>query len=293
MNTDDIRTMRAEVFKHTVAVVGEGHYMTESGKRIEFPDERAMMKNTKFYSQPITVEDIPVLEIQTEVRVENMDCLYAAKELLESGFNPAVLNMASRQNPGGGVYSGAGAQEENLFRRTNLFKSMFRFASYAGQYGLKKSFHQYPLDRVYGGVYVPNAVVFKDSEQNNYALLENYFTVSFIAVPGVNRPDLDEKGRLVSPFVDAVKNKIRTIFRIGLIHGHDSLVLGALGCGAFKNPPAHIAELFHEVMDEKEFKNKYRLLYFAILEDHNSGRAHNPEGNLLPFYKEFNRTKEM
>ena len=288
MYTDDMRTMRAKVFQHTVAVVGEGYYVTESGKRIDFPDDGAMMKNTKFYSQPVTAEDIPVLDVPTEVRVENIDCLYAAKQLLGGGYNPAVLNMASRRNPGGGVYGGSGAQEENLFRRTNLFKSMFRFAPYAGQYGLKKSLHQYPLDRNFGGVYTPGAVVFKDSEQRRYALLENYFTVSFIAVPGVNRPDLDEKGRLVPECVEAVKNKIRTIFRIGLIHGHDSLVLGALGCGAFKNPPAHIAELFHEVMNEKEFKNKYRLLYFAILEDHNSGRAHNPEGNLLPFRKEFN-----
>lgn len=54
--------------------------------------------------------------------------------------------------------------------------------------------------------------------------------------------------------VEPIKNKIRTIFRIGLIHGHDSLVLGALGCGAFRNPPRHVAQLFHEVMEELEFK---------------------------------------
>lgn len=53
-------------------------------------------------------------------------------------------------------------------------------------------------------------------------------------------------------------------------HRFDSLVLGALGCGAFRNPPSHISHLFHEVMEEKEFKNKYRLLLFAILDDHNA-----------------------
>lgn len=185
--------------------------------------------------------------------MENRDCLYAAKELLDKGFNPTVLNMAGRHNPGSGVLSGFGAQEENLFRRINLFRSMFRFAFYAGRYGLKKSFRQYPLDRNYGGVYTPDTVVFKDSEQWEYALLENSFTASFMAVPGVNRSEPDEKGRLIPMFVELVKNKIHTIFRIGLIHGHDSLVLGALGCRAFKNPPAHIAELFHEVMNEKEF----------------------------------------
>lgn len=287
MRTNDMRTMRAKVFQRTVAMVTEGYYITPNGKRIEFPDDTAMMQNTKFYSEPITVENLPFREIPTVVRVENIDCLYAAKELLDKKYNPAVLNMASRQNPGGGVHTGSAAQEENLFRRSNLFKSMFRFASYADSYGLEKSLHQYPLDRNFGGIYIPDAIVFRDSEQKGYALLENYYSVSFITVPGVNRPELDAKGLIIPALIEPVKNKIRTIFRIGLAHGHDSLVLGALGCGAFKNPPAHIAKLFHEVMNEEEFKNKYRLLYFAILEDHNSGCEHNPDGNLLPFYKEF------
>ena len=80
---------------------------------------------------------------------------------------------------------------------------------------------------------------------------------------------------------------MRTIFRIGLLHHHDSLVLGALGCGAFRNPPAHIARLFHAVMEEEEFKNKYKLLVFAILDDHNARLKHNPDGNFLPFVREF------
>ena len=72
-----------------------------------------------------------------------------------------------------------------------------------------------------------------------------------------------------------------------LRHGHDSLVLGTLGCGAFCNPPSRIARLFHEVFEEPEFKNKYRLISFAILDDHHSHRSHNPEGNYLLFVKEF------
>jgi uncharacterized protein (TIGR02452 family) len=62
-----------------------------------------------------------------------------------------------------------------------------------------------------------------------------------------------------------------------------------LGCGAFRNPPAHIARLFHEVMEEEEFKNKYKLLVFAILDDHNAQLKHNHEGNFLPFVKEFSK----
>ena len=111
--------------------------------------------------------------------------------------------------------------------------------------------------------------------------------MSFIAVAGINRPALEAPERIVPDLVEPVKNKIRTIFRIGLLNGHDSLVLGALGCGAFRNPPSHIAELFHEIMEESEFKNKYKLLLFAILDDHNAKLKHNPDGNYLPFVREF------
>ena len=68
-----------------------------------------------------------------------------------------------------------------------------------------------------------------------------------------------------------------------IVKNDDSIVLGAFGCGAFHNPPKHIARLFHEVINEKEFKDKYKLIAFAILEDHNSPRG----GNLQPFIEEF------
>ena len=41
-------------------------------------------------------------------------------------------------------------------------------------------------------------------------------------------------------------------------------MLGVLGCGAFRNPLSCIARLFHEVMEELEFKNKFQLLISAF-----------------------------
>ena len=165
---------------------------------------------------------------------------------------------------------------------------MFQFAQYAKQYGLVANSKQYPLNRDYGGIYTPNATVFRGEEKDGYPLLgEDSFRMSFIAVPGINRPDLKDATHLADNMIEGTKNKMRTILRIGLRHGHDSLVLGALGCGAFCNPPSHIARLFHEVFEEPEFKNKYRLISFAILDDHNAHRSHNPEGNYLPFVKEY------
>ena len=282
-----VKELRIKEFRNTIDIVNKGRYVTGNGTYYSFPDDSDMMCKTVFYEREICLPEAVQGCEQTIVEVQNIDCLYAGVQLKERGYNPAVLNMASRRNPGGGVVTGAGAQEETLFRRTNLFRSLYQFAPFAGMYGIKTSHYQYPLDRNFGGVYTPEAIYFRESEQKGYALLDNPVSLSFITVAGVNRPDLTAEGMIADYHVEPIKNKIRTIFRIGLAHGHDSLVLGALGCGAFRNPPRHVARLFHEVMDELEFKNKYRRIVFAILDDHNAHQSHNQEGNYKPFADEF------
>jgi uncharacterized protein (TIGR02452 family) len=101
------------------------------------------------------------------------DCLETAELLLKSGYNPCALNMANRQNPGGRVLNGAAAQEEDLFRRSNLFMSLYQFVSYAEEYGIKRNDNQYPLDKNTGGVYSGEITVFRGSERNGYCLLKN------------------------------------------------------------------------------------------------------------------------
>lgn len=286
-----VKELRAKEFRNTVEIVNQGHYVSESGEEFEFPDDSEMMCNTVFYEREIHLPYRVTGNEPTIVEVQNIDCLYAGVQLKEQGYHPAVLNMASRRNPGGGVTTGAGAQEETLFRRTNLFRSLYQFAPYAEQYGIKRSHHQYPLDRNFGGVYTPDAIYFRESEQNGYALLDKPVNLSFITVAGMNCPDLTKDGMIADHHVEPIKNKIRTIFRMGLVHGHDSLVLGALGCGAFRNPPRHVARLFHEVMNEREFRDQYRRIVFAILDDHNAHQKHNPEGNFKPFADEFKERK--
>ncbi len=281
------KEMRAKLFENTVALVNQGGYVTENGTEYKFPDDSDMMRNTTFYIHEFRLPDTAPSNAHTIVEVQNIDCLYAGVQLKKEGYNPAVLNMASRSHPGGGVITGARAQEETLFRRTNLFRSLFQFASFASRYGIRKSRCQYPLDRNFGGIYTPDAIYFRENEKNGYALLDNPVALSFITVAGMNRPALTPDGMIAANLVEPVKNKIRTIFRLGLDHGHDSLVLGALGCGAYHNPPRHVARLFHEVMDEPEFAGKYRKIVFAILDDHNAHRSHNREGNYKPFAEEF------
>lgn len=289
-----VKELRAQEYRSTIEIVNQGYYTTEDGKRVTFPTITRMEHETKFYKNEFRVDNIPTNEEETKIIVRNVDCLEEGVRLCREGYNPAILNMASRRHPGGGVMLGAGAQEESLFRRTNLFRSLYQFTEYFINHVWYKKYitpvstgECYPLDRNFGGIYTPGALLFREDEQHGYKLMESPECLSFISVAGMNRPKIKDATHIADDLIEGTKNKMRTILRIGLRHGHDSLVLGALGCGAYRNPPSHIAKLFHEVFEEPEFKNKYRLISFAILDDHNTHQAQNPEGNYKPFADEF------
>lgn len=252
-------------------------------------DKDQVIKNSVFYDKPPLIKKTD--SKQTEILVANADCMEIGRLLKVSGLNPVVLNMANRNNPGGGVLSGSGAQEENIFRRSNIFYSLYQFISYSEEYGIKKNpDHQYPMNRDTGGIYSPDITIFRGSDNCGYILLDKPYQLSFISVAAINRPDLemiDNKYRIVKNLIKPAKEKLRTILRIAHNHNHNSIVLSAFGCGAFKNPPEHVAELFKEVFEEDEFKNVFETIVFAIFDDHNAKKEHNPLGNYLPFVKVF------
>ncbi|MDR0525778.1 MAG: TIGR02452 family protein [Spirochaetaceae bacterium] len=282
------RELRVSLFQETVGIVNDGGYRL-NGEDIPIRND-SVPAQTEYFTGPPKLPNSPGNR-KTNYAVIQADCLETAEVLLQDGYNPCVLNMTSGHNPGGGVRTGAGAQEETIFRRTNLFKSLYQFADYAAEYGTARSSKSYPLDKNRGGVYSGGITVFRASENNGYALLKKPFQVSFVSVPALRRPELENRGGkyfITKRLVESAKEKIRTILRIAGKYAHDSIVLGAFGCGAYANPPHHIASLFKEVFAEQEFKDYFRTLVFSIIDDHNSRKEHNPDGNILPFLNVFN-----
>jgi uncharacterized protein (TIGR02452 family) len=282
------KELRAEIFQQTVKLVQSGGYTIDNAY-VKIPPALPD-SSSEYFDAPDRLAN--PLNYKPGYSVINADCLETAEILAKAGHNPCVLNMASRQNPGGGVLNGAGAQEENLFRRSNLFLSLYQFAPYAAEYSIKKHIKSYPLKANTGGIYSADITIFRASEQNGYSLLKNPYTVSIVSVPAINRPQLIARNgtlRITDTLIEPTKEKIRTILRIAGIYKHDTLVLGAFGCGAYANPPNHMAELFKETFAEPEFAASFRLIIFSILEDHNSRQTHNPNGNVLPFFEVFNK----
>jgi len=195
----------------------------------------------------IEVEDIDNNGVsETIVDVCNQDTLDMAMDYCEAGFKPLVLNMASDYKPGGGVASGKTAQEECLFRRTNAFMTH------------PKKWYPLQSNQI---IYSPEVEVIKD---NNYQMLPTIFqcTVGMIAVAAIRKPNL-VNGEYKPQDRKLMSDKIESVFKIAINHGHDTLVLGALGCGVFRNPSNEVAGIFRTMI--RIYGGHFKSIGFAVL----------------------------
>ncbi|MBO4724105.1 MAG: TIGR02452 family protein [Bacteroidaceae bacterium] len=290
---DAKRALLTKVFTHNLDIFRDGAYRTESDRVVTLPVSGSFVEESEMFSAPIELKNDTKGE-STQLSVLNQDCILVTRDLVEQGYNPAVLNMASLYHPGGGVLQGSGAQEEELCRRSTLAISLYQFSLPGGRYGdladmvrVKRRAERYPMDNTYGGIYSPDITFFRATQEEGYALLDEPFRAAVISVASLNynpkhgHNTLDN-GNIPEADKPVLKEKIRTILRIGALKGHDSLVLGALGCGAFCTPPAQMARLFHQVLDEQEFEVRFKRIVFAIIDSPSSN-------NFKPFQKEFQK----
>ena len=251
----------------------------------------------KVYDRSFTAT-APTQSVPTVTGCVNSDCVDVAKRLIDEGFNPAILNPTSRVFPCGDYHNGANAQEESLCRASTLSHSLYRFGD--TKYKCVREADVtirpgvYPLDINHGGIYSPCVTFFRYGEDSYYALRDEKFDCPVVSVASKYNDDerayLGSDGKLTADGRAIELNKIRTVFRIALDNGHDSMVLGAFGCGAYKLRPDEVAALFRQALNEPEFKNKFKKLIFAIYEGVPSPRKDpmGSDGKFAPFYNEFN-----
>lgn len=238
----------------------------------------------------------PAAPCATVVEVKNMDCLEEARALLaacEPGERVAVLNMANAFTPGGGFRVGCGAQEENLHRRSDLHLFLEDARAWHTCSGEQVQLYPIPDGAV---LYSRDVRVFRGPEQEGYPMLPEPFNVDVVSCPALSHPVLSSATRL-SPFAEGdLRTKINSLLTACMEHGATHLVLSALGCGAFRNPPDHVAELFKEALlppydgagsTRDGGFGCFKRVVFSIIDDHNAGKAHNPEGNFVPFHRCF------
>ncbi|KAK0383060.1 hypothetical protein NLU13_8975 [Sarocladium strictum] len=236
--------------------------------------ERVFLSSLK----PLTSAECPRRNpLKTRIHVVNDDSFNCAIRVSWSapsdGGRVAVLNMASHANPGGGWLNGAMAQEEALCYRSSLSLSLHR--------------RYYPWKQLQG-LYSPDVVIIRSDMASGHKLYEhkpeNYHYVSVLSIAALrcpylkniteNTPGGAKQRQVFAKESDrtTTKDKMRLCLRMAARKGHRSLVLGALGCGAFRNPPEEVAHCWLEVLREEEFGGGWwDGIWFAIYDTKGEG----------------------
>ena len=252
---------RIAVFKDTMSRI-------ESDSRLQQAVSSSIAAQV-FYpeGQPIALPTPPYTEPALVIVTKNRS-FEAARPYAEQGLKIAVLNFASSTNPGGGVTSGASAQEECLCRVSTLYpclkdESMWD-AFYAPHRKARNPLHNDDI------IYTKDVIVFKDDD---YQPLPQPFTVDVItcAAPTLreqssNRynPSDGDKAPDITPedLLALHEKRGRQILSAAAANGAQVIILGAFGCGAFRNDPAVVAQAYANILPE--YLHYFRTIEFAV-----------------------------
>eukprot|EP01084_Bolivina_argentea_P278694 476232_1 len=181
--------------------------------------------------------------------------------------NPVALNFASARNPGGGFLKGSNAQEESIARNSGLYHTLIKYEKEFYEY---HKYHCKSMLYSHSMIYSPNVPIFRDDNSN---LLNNYYMSSFISSPAVNCKQFMRKcgngnnkhkndGNMI--VLNTMKYRIDKILDIAVKYNHDSIILGAFGCGVFGNDASVVSDLFGMLLSTK-YKFRFKRIRFSIL----------------------------
>jgi uncharacterized protein (TIGR02452 family) len=180
---------------------------------------------------------------QPQTRVENISTVEAIRMLAAEGkTNIGVLNFASAKNPGGGFLNGANAQEESLAVSSALYPTLTAHEEYYRENRAHRSMMY--LDY---GIYSPDVVFFRDGALQ---LVDTPVKASVLTLPAVNMGQVLLKGESVEEAKRVMRRRMRLALGIFAEQKAKHLILGAYGCGVFRNDPREIAAWWKELLEE-------------------------------------------
>lgn len=233
----------------------------------------ASRKNTKLYYAGAAPGFPDGVNKAGAVTVTKSRTYEAAMRLSDTypGRKIAVLNFASATKPGGGVINGSSAQEESLCRCSTLYPTLDRRFLWQSYYDVNRAAGD--VLHTDACIYSPGIVICKTDENFPERMpQEDWVTVDVIscAAPNLRNTPANlynpENGQAVSILPADLQRlheqRARAILAVAADNGVDILVLGAFGCGAFRNDPRVVAKAYANVM--KDCRRYFNLIEFAI-----------------------------
>lgn len=259
---------RKAIAKETLSIMEQGYYYKENQKiEISQVHEKSVKASSTILpeeSQQWLNKEFADKEKKPFYSVRNCGAVELIKELSEKKKEKiGVLNFASAKNPGGGFLNGAMAQEESLAASSGLYGTQIVNRQY------------YEKNRACGtmvytscAIYSPDVVFFRDGR---FALVEKPFTASVLTLPAVNYGQVLLKKENAHNAKEKMKERMKTALAIFAHKGDKILVLGAYGCGVFRNDPYDVAKWWKELLVEEGWEKAFDELYFAVLDKSKTG----------------------
>ncbi|WP_079408144.1 TIGR02452 family protein [Streptomyces sp. 3211] len=256
-----------EIARENAQILAAGGYRTRSGRQVELAAALAEAKaGTRIYGpnrvipdeQPVSGDAVTVVEVTGESSTVAARRLATATAADPDSAPVAVLNFASARNPGGGYIRGAKAQEEALCRASALYETLLEAPEYYEIHRAERS--TFYTDRV---IHSPGVPVFRDDRGG---LLETPFRAGFLTSPAPNAGTIRrQEPERVAEIPGALARRAELVLEVAAVHGYRRLVLGAWGCGVFRNDPEQVAEAFRGLLAGR-FAGVFERVVFGILD---------------------------
>ena len=246
MNKSDYRKINREV-------------MTDTKLQYEtIPELKEAVKNSIELQFMVAQEeniDQPVADShQTKYVCSGKRSFEAAKDY--KGKKIAVLNFANNHSIGGSPFS-AGAQEESLCRCSTLLPCLEAmnepfYQKHICQFASKEINYMGNDDLIY----TPDVVVFKTDERTDpiYPKMmdpSEWYKVDVITSAA---PQLRKVSTLPANYNDVIFGRIKKILDVAAKEHAEVLILGAWGCGAFKNDINVVSDTFYSLLKNYNFE---------------------------------------
>lgn len=259
------RSERMSVARDTVEVVKRGYYDV-NGKRVDIARSvndcltaTRMIDANELYSIRDSLVHRPG-QHTTEIEVVNETTLAGLQRLASSPTidRIGILNFASAKNPGGGFLNGSQAQEESLARSSALHASLIRVFHFYKQ-------HRESPPCLYSDnmIFSPECPVFRDDEGE---FLQQPLLASFITSPAPNAgATADNRPHELPMIPQALKARSELVIALAASQGISTLILGAWGCGVFRNDPSIVAQSFASHI-HGQWAGRFRKIVFSVLD---------------------------
>ena len=180
------------------------------------------------------------------------ECLF---DECDKGDKIALLNFASFLNPGGGWLKSGNAQEESLCSYSGLYPVLEANPIYADRRSRKFVSMYYESELIYS----KDVPFTRKMYTIDGPILADVITCS---APNMNKVKVIDKKRSDAAYDRIMTERVEAIFMYALLNGVDTLILGAWGCGVFRNDPEVVGKYFGKAFNK--YKAGFKNIIFGI-----------------------------